>query len=206
MANLTKKQQELLFYLKKYIGEKGISPTLKEIANKFSISKVSAQQRVANLVLKGYIQKGQNKPRSITIKNDPDIKSVSLPILGFISAGDGIVVFEESNPELIEVPSSMVKTTSSYYCLQVKGNSMVGDGILDNDFVIIRQQTYADNGDIVVAVTNDALNERANLKRFYNLGDRIKLKPSNPDMSPKIYSKDQVLIRGKFCGLIRKEF
>lgn len=204
MAILTKKQQELLFYLKKYISDYGMAPTLDEIAKKFHVSKISAQQRVSILALKGFINKVSNKPRSITIKEDPEVRSVTLPILGRISAGEGVVVFEESSPELIEVPVGMINSSSSYYILQVDGTSMINEGIMDKDYVIIRQQSYANSGDIVVAITNDSFNEMANLKKFIDLGSKIKLVPSNHKYLPKIYDKSQVIVRGKYCGLIRK--
>jgi len=154
-------------------------------------------------MLKGYIIREPNKPRSITIKDDPELKSVTLPVLGLISAGEGISVYEESNPEMIEVPSNMVNTYSAHYCLQVKGNSMIGDGIMDNDFIIVRQQTSVDNGDIVVAIIKGDSEEQANLKRYYRKGNIIELQPRNPSLPIKRYKLDQIEIRGKFVGLIR---
>lgn len=205
MGNLTNKQSELLTYIKKYLSEHNEAPTLNEIANEFNTSIHAVQLRIRTLMLKGYIIRKPNKPRSITIKDSPELKSVTLPVLGLISAGEGIVVYEESNPEMIEVPLNMVNTYSPHYCLQVKGNSMIGDGIMDNDFIIVRQQASADNGDIVVAIIKNDSEEQANLKKFYNHGNRIELRPSNTELSSKFYDPQQIEIRGKFCGLIRKE-
>lgn len=205
MGNLTKKQLELLNFIKKYISEHDEAPTLNEMAEFMGKTQVAAHLRLRTLVLKGFIIKEPNKPRSITINDRPELNSVSLPVYGTISAGDGISVFEEPDPELIDVPLTMVKTDAPYYCLRVNGNSMIEDGIMDNDFIVVRQQNYADNGEIVVAIINGEPDEKANLKRFFNHGDQIELRPSNSELSPKFYRLEQILIRGKFSGLIRKK-
>jgi repressor LexA len=155
-------------------------------------------------MLKGYILKKPNKPRSISVKNEIESKSVTLPVLGVISAGEGISVFEETNPELIEVPSTMVNTDVAHYCLRVKGNSMIEDGILDGDYIVVRQQKTADNGDAVVAIINDDDEEKANLKRFYLRGKIVELRPRNKQLKSKYYPVRKIEIRGKFCGLIRQ--
>lgn len=205
MGILTKKQLELLNFLKKYISEHDEAPTLKEMAEFMGKTVAAAQLRLRTLVLKGFVIKEPNKPRSVTINEHPELKSVSLPVLGTISAGEGISVFEESDPELVDVPVTMVKTDASYFCLQVNGNSMIDDGIVNNDYIVVRQQNYADNGDIVVAIITGDVDESANLKRFFNHGDQIELRPSNSELPPKFYRQEQILIRGKFSGLIRKK-
>jgi len=115
-----------------------------------------------------------------------------------------VTVFEEPDPEMIEVPSEMVDTYSPHYCLQVSGNSMINDGIMDNDFIVVKQQTAANNGDIIVAIINDDGEEKANLKRYYLRGHTVELKPKNKELTSKFYHADKIQIRGKFCGLIRK--
>jgi len=204
MGYLTNKQSKLFTYLKKYISEYNKAPTLNEIANKFDTSIHAIQLRLRTLMLKGYIIREPNKPRSITIKDDPKLQSVTLPVLGLISAGEGVTVFEEPDPEMIEVPSEMVDTYSPHYCLQVSGNSMINDGIMDNDFIVVKQQTAANNGDIIVAIINDDGEEKANLKRYYLRGHTVELKPKNKELTSKFYHADKIQIRGKFCGLIRK--
>ncbi len=204
MGILTDKQKELLNFIKKYISEHNEAPTINEMARFMGKTLSAAQLRLRTLVLKGYIIKEPNKPRSIKINDQPELKSVSLSVLGTISAGNGITVFEEPDPELIDVPLNMVRTDAPYYCLRVDGNSMIDDGIVNNDYIVIRQQSYADNGDIVVAIINDDTDEKANLKRFFKHGSRIELKPSNSGFDSKFYDNEQILIRGKFCGLIRR--
>lgn len=204
MGILTKKQKKMLDFIKKYISEHGEAPTLREMADFMGKTVSAAQFRLRTLVLKGFIIKEPNKPRSIIINEHPELKSVSLPVLGIISAGEGISVFEESGPELVDVPVTMVKTDVPYYCLKVNGTSMVEAGILNDDYIVVRQQSYANNGDIIVAIIEDDADEKANLKRFFNHGDKIELRPSNSDYNPKFYSPDKILIRGKYCGLIRK--
>lgn len=204
MGNLTKKQLELLNFIKKYISEHDEAPTLNEMADFMGTTQSAAQLRLRTLVLKGFVIKEPNKPRAISINEHPELRSVSLPVLGAISAGEGISVFEEPDPDLVDVPVTMVKTDAPHFCLRVNGNSMIGDGIMNNDYVVVRQQNYADNGDIIVAIISGDDDEKANLKRFYIRGNQIELKPSNPELHSKFYNRDQILVRGKFCGLIRK--
>jgi len=204
MGGLNKKQTELLQFLTKYQKDYGKAPTLKIIADKYKISIPAAHMRLRTLILKGYISRGHNTGRSIVIKNNIDQKSATLPILGVISAGDGIEVFEESDPEMIEVPPTMVNSYTSHYCLRVKGNSMIDEGIMDGDHIIVRSQSTANNGDVVVAIIKDGETELANLKKYYIKGNAIELQPRNPTLSAKRYRFDQIEIRGKFCGLLRK--
>jgi len=204
---LTKKQQEVLEFLKKYYEENGYSPSMREVALNFKISIPTIQGYFKELTLKGMISKLPNKSRSIVIKGDnlPKNMSISIPELGTISAGEGIIVNENDNPDFVEVPASWVKNPSQYYCLRVSGFSMYEDGILDNDLILVKRQATADDGDTVVAIRKDSQEERATLKVFYNKGNQIELRPKNPRLNSIFLNRMEVEIRGKFCGLIRTE-
>lgn len=204
MGKLNNKQLALLSYLRKYITDHGEAPTLEEISIHYCISVPAAQMRLRTLSMEGVITRVPNKPRAIKINENPRSMSVSLPVLGTISAGYGVSVFEEPDPEMVEVPPSMIHTSYVHYCLRIDGNSMAGDGIVNGDIVVVRQQQTADNGNIVVAIIHDDPNEMANLKRFYKFGNEVELRASNPNFPyRKRFRAEQVEIRGKFCGLIR---
>jgi repressor LexA len=126
------------------------------------------------------------------------LDGIELPILGFIAAGQPIQTFTDPNSTLSVAPS-MISAKKPTYVLQVRGESMIEDGILDGDFVIVERQNTARNGDIVVAILENGL---ATLKRFYKEPDRIRLEPANSTMQP-IYTKE-VEIQGKVIGVIRK--
>jgi repressor LexA len=206
MKELTKKQKEILDYLKSYYEENGFSPTLNEVAKAFHISISTVQGHFKELVYRGAIKKVPNRPRSIIFKHElPKNMTVSTPILGEISAGGGIDIFEDPEPDFIEVPSEWLKGQKdhNYYCLRVTGFSMFEDGILDKDIIVARKQDYADEGDIVIAAIKDFGGEKATLKRYYKQGQQIELRPSNPNLESIIVNRKDFDIRGKFIGLIR---
>lgn len=180
---------------------------MKEVAEHFAVSIPTVQGYFKELALKGAISKLPNKSRSIVIKGTdlPKNMSVSIPEIGIISAGEGIIVHENEEPNFVEVPASWVNSGAQYYCLRVSGFSMYQDGIFDNDVILVRRQATADNGDTVVAIRKDSQEERATLKVFYDRGKQIELKPKNPFLNSIFLDRKNVEIRGKFCGLIRQE-
>jgi len=190
---LTKRQKETLNFISSFLRENGYSPLLKNIAKFLKTKNLStAQYFVEELKKKGYLKKLPYKSRGIT----PINKSQTVPLLGYIAAGKPIEPIE--NPETIEIPRNIkLDTYHSHYALQVKGDSMIDMGILNDDIVLIKHQMTAENGDVVVAVTKDG----ATLKVYKKKNGKIILEPRNKDY-PAIYPK-QLEIRGKFCGLIR---
>lgn len=209
-AVLYKKERELLNFIIQFQEQNGYSPTLKEMADatgKRSVSTVHALIRT--MVDKGYVQKVEGNLRTLKVlkkdslgKLGPNSKttgpSISLPLMGYIAAGKPLEPY--SDPEAtFSVASSMLSGTKTSYVLQVKGRSMIEDGILDGDYVVIEKADLANNGDIVVALVDESL---ATLKRFYKEGDQVVLKPANSTMEP-IYPK-QVRVQGICVGLIRK--
>lgn len=209
-AVLYKKERELLNFLIHYQEGHGYSPTLREIADALDRRSVSTIHAIIRtLVDKGYVQKADGNNRTLKIlKRDslatigPQSKamgpSIALPLMGFIAAGKPLEPY--TDPEAtFQVASSMLSGKKTAYVLQVKGRSMIEDGIFEGDYVVIEKSELAKNGDIVVALVDDSL---ATLKRFYKESDRIVLMPANSEMEP-IYPKN-VRIQGICVGLIRK--
>lgn len=205
MYNLTANQKLILDFLKNYYLENGISPTMQEVAKHFDKSISTIQGYFNELEKKGAISKDAHKSRSILINDLDNAGTEKLVVSGTISAGDGISVFEE-NDEYISVPANwIIGSNNDYYVLKVSGFSMYEDGILDGDYIAIRKQSYANNGDIIVAIIHSNFDqEKATLKRLYDdNSDKVTLKPSNPDLENIIVNRENLEIRGKFIGLIR---
>lgn len=192
---LTVKQKKILDFITSFSKKHGYAPSLEEIASHSKLNAISTvHHHIKALKTKGYLKKEENQPRGVSpFEKTPE--TTEIPLLGFIAAGKPIEPIE--NPEPIKVPKSMVSKRGNYYALKVEGDSMIEDGIWDEDVVIIKHQQTADDRDTVVAITEDG----ATLKRFRNRDGKIYLEPRNKKLEI-IYPK-QLEIRGKFCGLIR---
>lgn len=189
-------------FIKQYIEKYSYSPTLGEIAEAIGVSSLATvHEHLQALVSKGVIKRFDGAVRGIEVvdqKISQSLKGIELPILGFIAAGQPISVFTDPDAR-VNVPPAMLSGKKRAYVLQVKGESMIEDGILDGDYVIIEEQSVAHDGEIVVALLDNGL---ATLKRFYKEKDRIRLEPANASMQP-IYATD-VKIQGKCVGVIRR--
>ncbi len=199
---LYRRQKQILSFLKQYIDKYGYSPTLGEIAEAIGVSSLATvHEHLQTLAAKGVIKRFEGAVRGIEVldqKMAHVLQGIELPILGYIAAGQPIMTY--TDPEAsIKVSPSMVSGKKRTYVLQVKGDSMIEEGILDGDHVIIEEQSFANDGDIVVALLENGL---ATLKRFFKEADRIRLEPANSSMSP-IYATD-VKIQGKCVGVIRR--
>ncbi len=197
---LTQKQQEILDFIKNYIAETGYPPAVRDISNAFGMSSKGAYDHITAIEKKGYIRRNPLKPRAIELLDYASRKSsrslVDIPVLGKVAAGEPL--FANQNIEwIITVSKDMVKADEPF-ALRVKGDSMVGAGILNNDFVIVKKQQTAEQGDIVVVLIGD----EATVKRFYKEDGYIRLQPENPTMQP-IITKDAVIL-GKVVGLFRE--
>nr|MBI5455596.1 transcriptional repressor LexA [Candidatus Levybacteria bacterium] len=203
---LYKKEREVLEFLAQFQKQYGYSPTLAEIAaGTGHRSNSTVHSLIKSLVEKGYVQKVDGNTRVLKIVDDKVTLSltgskpaIELPLLGFIAAGSPLEPHTDPNASFF-VSASLLSGKNTAYVLQVKGNSMIEDGILDGDFVVIEKMSEAANGDIVVAIVDDNL---ATLKKFYKENDRIVLKPANSEMSP-IYP-NHLTIQGKAVGIVRK--
>ncbi|MDP3955446.1 MAG: transcriptional repressor LexA [bacterium] len=198
---LYRRQKQILDFLSQYIQKNGFSPTLQQIANALGVkSLATVHEHLAAMTKKGIIRKYDGMIRGLELvdkKLSQMTSSVELPILGFIAAGSPIEPYTDPNATCI-VPSTLVHAKKPSFVLQVKGESMIEDGILDGDFVIVEQQEEARNGDIVVALLENGL---ATLKRYFKEASRIRLEPANAKMSPIFVTK--VRIQGKVVGVIR---
>ena len=204
MEKLTKKQQEVLDYIKSYIVSKGYPPTVREIGKALDISSpATIQVHLSNLVEKGCIKKEKSKNRTIELLVDNEYANkneeiIDVPLLGKITAGSPIEAIE--NPgEFFSLPAYLVPKDKQVFTLNVSGTSMINAGILDGDVVIVERQNTARNGQIVVAMTDE---NEVTLKTFYKEKDHFRLQPENDTMDPIIL--DNVIILGIAIGLYRK--
>ncbi|MGB0333605.1 MAG: transcriptional repressor LexA [Planctomycetota bacterium] len=196
---LTRRQQDILQFLRTYVEEHGISPTLEEIAAQFGVNKVTIFGHVAEMERKGVIRrraKGVSRSLELVEEEDEQRSGVSLPVLGKIAAGSPIETIEE--PEQLDF-ADLVPEGKEVYALEVQGESMIDDAIANGDIVLIERRQSARDGETVVAVLPDG---DATLKRFYREGKQFRLQPANSTMSPIIV--DEVEIRGVVIGVVRK--
>lgn len=199
---LYRRQKQILDFIKQYIEKYGYSPTLGEIAESIGVSSLATvHEHLQALVTKGVIKKFEGAVRGIEVldqKISSTLAGIELPILGYIAAGQPIMTYTDPDAS-VKVAPSMLSGKKRSYVLQVKGDSMIEEGILDGDYVIIEEQNTATDGDIVVALLDNGL---ATLKRFFKEKARIRLEPANSSMQP-IYATD-VKIQGKCVGVIRR--
>lgn len=201
-VTLYRRQKQILDFLKQYINKYGYSPTLGEIAEAIGVSSLATiHEHLQALVKKGVIKKFEGAVRGIEVldqKISSALTGIELPVLGYIAAGQPIMTYTDPDAT-IKIAPSMVSGKKRSYVLQVKGDSMIEEGILDGDYVIIEEQQTANDGDIVVALLDNGL---ATLKRFFKEPTRIRLEPANSQMAP-IYTTD-IQIQGKCTGVIRR--
>jgi len=203
-TEITKRQKDVLDYIKKYIADHGYPPAIREICKGVNLSSpATVFVHMKNLEQLGYIKTTSNKFRTIEIlceneylENNEDI--VKVPLLGKITAGSPITAIEQPN-EFFDIPASLIPATATVFTLHVSGESMINAGIFDGDYVIVQKQNTAKNGDIVVAMTEE---NEATLKTFYKEKDHIRLQPENDTMDPIILNNCTIL--GKAIGLYRK--
>ncbi len=198
LDNLTKKQSEILDYIVAFIRDNGYPPAYREIASGLGISSpATVCEHVTNLKRKGFLT-ADGGARSLEVEPSvlSSIKAVALPLKGLITAGEPIEAIESN--ETFSVPSSMVVHPDKTYALKVRGNSMIDDGILSGDYVIIEENPSPRDGEIVVALIDQTY---ATLKRIYREKGRFRLQPANRTMSP-IFASD-VQVQGVVKGLFR---
>ncbi len=204
MNNLTQRQENILDFIKQEIAKNGYPPTVREIGNFLGLSSpATTHVHIQNLVDKGYIKKTNNKNRAIELlvkneylQNNNDI--VEVPLLGKVTAGSPIEAIERPN-EFFALPAYLIPNKKEVFTLNVSGDSMINAGILDGDIIIVQRQNTANNGEIVVAMTDE---NEVTLKRFYKEKNFIRLQPENDLLAPIILPN--VTILGKAIGLYRK--
>jgi site-specific DNA-methyltransferase (adenine-specific) len=197
---LTKKQKQILDYIKKFIKKAGYSPSLEEIRRHFRLaSKSTVHHHLETLEEKGYLDKKDYKSRTINIHDHESMLQV--PLLGMIVAGQPIEAIQ--NKETIVVPQSKLPRSGEFYALRVMGNSMIDENIKDGDIILVKQQEVAENGQKVVALID---NYEATLKKFYKERGFIRLQPANKTIEPIIIKSDkEITIQGVVIGVIKNE-
>jgi len=195
---ITKKQKQLLDFIKKYTDQKGISPSLEEMAKSLKLASLSSvHYHLSHLERKNLISRNSNTYRSVKVSNsNGDDQVAEILLVGTIAAGQPIEAIEEREP--ITVPKSMLSGSGEHFALRVSGDSIIGDGIFDKDIVVIRKQEFANEGDTIVAIING---NEATLKRLYKEKDGFRLQPANPNIDP-IFTKE-LLVQGKVTSVLR---
>ena len=204
MTKISKRQQDILEFIKKQVSEKGYPPSVREIGEAVGLASSSTVHgHLARLEKKGYIRSDPTKPRAIEILTNEDTniitkgETVNVPIIGKVTAGIPITAIENIE-DYIPLPERLVPHDGNLFILVIEGESMIEAGIFDGDLVIVRQQHTANNGEIVVAMTEE---NEATVKRFFKEKDFIRLQPENSSMDPIIVRN--VTILGKVIGLYR---
>lgn len=203
-AIIYKRQKEILDLIAKSIDKYGYAPTLTEIAQYLGLSSLATvHEHLSTLEKKGLIRRYRGAVRGIELLHRDDDKNfnnntIEVPVLGFIACGAPIEAYPDPNATLM-VSSTLIKAGDKSFVLQAKGDSMIDDGILSGDYVVVKEQKMANNGDIVVAVLKNGF---ATLKRYYQEATRVRLQPANSTMSPMYVT--EVEIRGKVVAVIRQ--
>ena len=214
---LTAKQRELLLFIDKRLGENGISPSFDEMREALDLkSKSGVHRLISALEERGFIRRLPNRARALEVVKLPEARpsaevvqlrpvapapandTIELLLAGRIAAGTPIEALQGT--ETFPVPAALLGA-GEHYALEVSGDSMVDEGILDGDFALIRKVDTAREGEIVVALIN---NEEATLKTFRREGNMVRLDPANRHYEPQRYRPDQVHIQGRLAGLIRR--
>lgn len=197
---LTKRQKEVLDFIKKYTKKQGYSPSMEEMRRELNLASVSTVHfHVKKLEDGGFLKKQENKARAI--KLDVEDKMVQVPILGTIAAGNPIEAIEDRQ-ETVAISKSILSSfrSSDIYALRVQGQSMIEEGIDDGDIVVILSQVSPSNGDKIVALLN---NEEVTLKKFYQEKDRIRLQPANSHLNPIYVNPDDLTVQGKVLMTVK---
>ena len=203
---ITKRQRQVYDFISRFVSEKGYSPSFEEIGEGLELSSLATvHKHITNLEKKGLLMRGYNRSRSIDLlppkgrlKQSMAINTaVVLPLMGRIAAGQPIQAIE--NPQSISLADFV--QSKEVFVLEVRGDSMQDEAILDGDYVLVERTKTAHNGDIVVAIVN---RDDATLKRFYRDGENIRLQPSNANMKPIIVHAATVEVQGRVIGVLRK--
>ncbi len=199
MRQITARQQEVLDFISNFTKDNTYPPTIREIGEHFGISLRAVQDHIIALQKKGYLSQSQKRSRSLRVitgenASGPFVSRV--PLLGTVAAGKPLLC-EENLDGYVNLTEPFVRPGKNYFALRVRGTSMINAGILEGDLAVIEQTESAVDGQIVVAVLDEAIT----LKRFYKESDRIRLQPENPDFQP-IYSKNPRIV-GVLSNIVR---
>lgn len=195
---VTKRQREILEFIKAFVERNGYAPSLEEIAAKFSLRSVATvHKHLSNLMERGMLRRGSGS-RSLEVLEQPEKGANEIPLLGRVAAGRPIEAVQRN--ETLAVPPALLRARRKVFALQVTGDSMRDDGIHDGDYVIVEERHDASNGDTVIALVDD---EEATCKTYFREGARIRLQPANADYKPMVYPEERVRVQGVVVGLLR---
>lgn len=201
MKGITERQQQVLDYIVDYTDENSYPPTVRDLSEHFGISLRAIQDHIAALQKKGYLSQREKKARSLRVlagarEKDPQLYVGRVPMLGTVASGRPLLC-EENLDGYVNLTEPFVRPGKSYFALRVRGESMVNAGILDGDLAVVEQASTAVDGQIIVAVIDNAIT----LKRYYKEAERVRLQPENPAFSA-IYCTD-VRIVGILSNIVR---
>ena len=201
MKEITDRQKQVLTFISEFTEENSYPPTIRDISDHFSITLRAVQDHISALQKKGYLSQSQKRARSIKVLSDirdkePELFVGKVPVLGTVAAGKPLLS-EENLDGYVNLTEPFVRPGKSYFALRVRGQSMVNAGILDGDLAIVEQTSTAVDGQIIVAVIDDAIT----LKRYYKEAERVRLQPENPDFQA-IYCTD-VRVVGILSNIVR---
>lgn len=201
MKGITDRQKEVLTFISNYTEENSYPPTVRDISEHFEISLRAVQDHITALQKKGYLSQSQKRARSIHVladvrEKEPQLFVGKVPVLGTVAAGKPLLS-EENLDGYVNLTEPFVRPGKNYFALRVRGQSMINAGILDGDLAIVEQASVAADGQIIVAVIDDAIT----LKRYYKEAERVRLQPENPDFSA-IYCTE-VRIVGILSNIVR---
>jgi repressor LexA len=210
MRELTDKQQEVLAFIRAFVGKHGVPPTVREIGDRFKVTPRAAFDHLRALERKGALQRresaGRRTSRALTLADQPARAGQAVPILGRVAAGQPLFASENREGELYIAPASLPGRGEDLFALRVRGESMISAHICDGDLVLVRRQDSASPNDIVVALVESESGEgEATVKRFTRDGERVVLKPEHPTMAPIVVDprRTPVKILGKVVGVLR---
>jgi len=204
---LTERQREILEMIERTVGERGYPPSVREICAAVGLTSPSTvHTHLSSLQKMGYLRRDATKPRAIEVRFDPSSGATAdraavrhIPLIGDVAAGTGVLA-QENVEELMPLPAQFTGE-GELFMLRVRGDSMIDAGIFDGDFVVVRRQPTADNGDIVVA---GIPGEEATVKTFRSQGNVVTLVPANPRLSEMVFDASEVSIFGKVVTVLRK--
>ena len=195
---VTKRQKQVLDYLRAYIARHGYAPTLEETGQHFGLgSLATVHKHLKGLEQKGFVRRRPHQSRALDVVAPNEARAAAVPLLGVVAAGTPIEPIETA--ETVSLPEEMLGRGETF-ALRVRGDSMIGDGILDGDVIVVESRRTADDGTTVVAVVRG----EATVKRLYRERGRIRLQPANDRLAPIVVRADDVEVRGIVIAVLRR--
>jgi repressor LexA len=203
MKDLTRRQRQVLDFIEGYIQQKGFPPSVRDIAARFDlVSAAGVHKHIKALVKKNFLTKSDYLSRSLRVVKPGATTAppVEIPLAGYVAAGRPIEAVQQ-NGETLTVPGGLVAGRGENFALCVRGDSMIEDGILDGDFVVMEPRQEPHNGEVVVALING---QEATLKRFYRENGRVRLQPANAAVAPILVQDQELRVQGVVVGIWRR--